>query len=141
MAVVGYIGKPDTKEGIIFEVTDDLIRTLNNFQWSGSARYATHNRHNTHAFTEFTGLDPDKISFDMTLSRTFGVEPMTELVKIWGFERNATAVSLVLGDKGYGKYKWNVVNHKMLAEHYDATGALLSVKVSISLVEYLNKYY
>ena len=138
MAVVGYLGKPDAKEGIVFTVTDDVIETLHNFQWSGSARYATHNRHNTHALTEFTGLDPDKISFDMTLSKVFGVDPMVELAKIWNFERSAAALSLVLGEHGYGKYKWNVVNHKMKAEYHDGNGDLLSVVVSISLVEYLN---
>ena len=59
MAVVGYLGK-NSEEGIIFTVSDEVVLTLNNFKWSGSVRYSVHNRHNYHALTEYTGMDPDK---------------------------------------------------------------------------------
>ena len=57
MGMVGCLGD------IVFTVSDRTIETINNVTWSGSARYATHQRHGTHALTEFTGLDPDKIGF------------------------------------------------------------------------------
>ena len=53
MGMVGCLGD------IVFTVSDRTIETINNVTWSGSARYATHQRHGTHALTEFTGLDPD----------------------------------------------------------------------------------
>ena len=58
MAVIGYLGK-DADNGIQFKVSDEIFRTPNNIKWGGSARYSTHERHITHALTEFTGLDPD----------------------------------------------------------------------------------
>lgn len=95
MGMVGVLGD------IAFTVSSDVVRTLNNMKWSGSARYTTHQRHNSHALTEFTGLDADKLSFDMYLSASLGVDPMTELTKIWRYERNHTPLSLVVGTHAY----------------------------------------
>ena len=138
MAVIGYLGK-SADDGIVFEVSADTVRTLNNFQWSGAAKYSTHQRHNTHALTEFVGLDPDKITFDMILSRQLGADPMGETVKIWRFEREGAALTLVLGDKCYGKYRWNIVSHRINTTYHDGNGAPYSVTVSVSLQEYLNE--
>ena len=121
MAVVGYMGK-SSSEGIVFEVSDQTVRTLKNFKWSGSARYSVHNRHNYHALTEYTGMDPDKITFDMTLLAEHGVNPLEEVVKLWKYEREGTAVALTIGTKCYGKYRWNIVSHTMTAEYTDRDG-------------------
>ena len=79
MAVIGYLGT-SAEEGIIFETSSDKIETPDNMVWSGSSRYATHQRHGTHALTEFTGMDSDKISFDITFLAEVGVDPMKEVV-------------------------------------------------------------
>ena len=57
----------------------EVVETLDNMSWSGSARYSTHQRHGANALTEFTGLDPDQITFDITLSVELGVDPMAEV--------------------------------------------------------------
>ncbi len=128
---VGCLGE------IIFSVSDSLVQTLNNAQWSGSARYATHQRHLKDALTEFCGLEPDTFSFEMVLSAFLGVNPQTEINKIWQYERSGEAVSLVIGNKAYGKYRWNIVSHKTKMQHYDNVGNLLHATVSVSLQEYL----
>lgn len=136
MAVVGYMGK-SSSEGIVFEVSDQTVRTLNNFKWSGSARYSVHNRHNYHALTEYTGMDPDKITFDMTLLAEHGVNPLEEVVKLWKYEREGTAVALLIGSKFYGKYRWNIVSHTMTTEYTDRDGNTAGATVSVTLQEYL----
>lgn len=138
MAMIGYLGD-GTDKGIQFVVSREVFRTPKNLKWSGSARYATHNRHVTHALTEFTGLDPDKFQFDILLTRELGVDPLAEVVKIWGFERDGEAVALVIGGKIYGKYRWNVVKHETKIEYTDADGDMYAVEVSLDLVEYLNE--
>ena len=132
MAQVGCLGK------IIFEVSSSTVKTISNVQWAGSARYSTHNRHGTNALTEFTGLDPDAISFDLKLSQFLGTDPMTELSKLWSYERSGEAVGLAIGEKGYGKYKWSVVKHTIKFEHYDAVGNMIDCTVSVELKEYLS---
>ena len=140
MAVIGYLGK-SAGDGIIFEVSSEQLETVSNMIWSGSARYATHQRHMTNALTEFTGLDPDKITLDIALIAELGVDPMAELVKLWKYKREGTALQLVLGEHGYGKYRWTVTDLKNKVKHFDVYGNLYCVDVSVSLLEYLNKSF
>lgn len=132
MAQIGCLGD------IIFTVSSEQVETINSMIWSGSARYGTHKRHVSNALTEFTGLDPDTISFDITLSIYLGVDPMGELVKIWTYERAGTTLPLVIGEKSYGKYRWCIENHKIKMETYDKAGNLTGATVSVNLLEYLN---
>ncbi len=129
--VVGKLGD------IVFEVSDDVVQTLNNMSWSGSVRFATHQRHLYHAKTEYTGMDPDKIKFDITLSAYLGVNPQAVLGKIWTYERDGELLPLAVGHKGYGKYRWTITQHTIKLKHYDAEGDLTHCVVSLSLQEYV----
>ena len=131
MAQVGCLGD------IVFQVSSNVVKTINKVEWSGSARYSEHKRHLTNALTEFTGLDPDTISFEMVLSVYLGVDPMTELGKLWEYERSGNAVSLVIGEKVYGKYKWTVKKHRIKFETYDNKGNMTGATVIVDLLEYL----
>lgn len=132
MAVIGCLGD------IAFEVSSNVVKTFNNFKWSGAARYSTHQRHGGNALTEFVALDPDKISFDITLSAYLGVNPMSEINKIWDYERKGTTLPLVIGSKSYGKYRWTISSHEVKAKYYDKSGNVTSATVSVNLQEYLN---
>lgn len=131
MAQVGMLGD------LLFEVSDDTIHTLDNMTWNGAARYAVHERHLTHARTEFAGLDPDAIEFDITLSAYLGVNPQTSLNLIWKYEREGTTLPLVLGRKAYGKYRWTIEKHTTKLQYYDRDGDLTHCVVTVSLLEYL----
>lgn len=131
MAIIGCLGD------IIFEVSEDTVRTLNNMVWSGSARYAVHERHLTNALTEFVGLDPDKITFNIILTTELNVDPVAEVVKIWNIERSGRAVPLTLGTKAYGKYRWTITKHEMKATAHYGNGDIRAATVSVSLQEYL----
>lgn len=131
MAVIGCLGD------IIFVVSDQTVRTLDNWKWSGTARYAVHNRHAGRSLTELTGLDPDKITFEMTLLREYGVDPHEEVRKIWEYERAGTTLPLTIGSHAYGFYRWNITSHKMVMKHTDRDGNVMGAKISITLQEYL----
>ena len=124
---------------IVFEVSDDVVRTLNNMRWSGSARYATHQRHQTNAKTEFTGIDPDQVQFDIVLSAYLGVNPQAEITKLWQYERTGQTLPLVIGRKAYGKYRWTLQRHQIKVQHYDGEGDLTHCTVTVNLLEYLNR--
>jgi hypothetical protein len=115
------------------------VQTINNARWSGSARYAEHQRHLTNALTEFTGLDPDKFSFDMFISADLGVDVQETIIKIFEYERKAAPVPLVIGRHARGKYRWTVVRHRITMQHFDATGTLQGANVSVELLEYLRR--
>lgn len=137
MAVIGYLGK-SANDGIQFIVSREVFRTPSNMSWGGSARYSTHERHATHALTEFTGLDPDSFSFDLLLTAELGVDPMAELVKLWTYERAGEALGLVIGTHAYGKYRWTIQKHETKMEYTDKNGDLYAVEVSVDLLEYFN---
>ena len=138
MAVIGYLGT-SAEEGIIFETSSEKFETPDNVVWSGSSRYAVHQRHNTHALTEFTGMDPDKISFDITFFAEVGVDPLKEAVKLWKYLRDGTALQLLIGEKAYGKYRWTILSHKMKTKAHDYKGSVSCVTVSVNLQEYLER--
>ena len=132
MAILGAYGD------VVFEVSSETVRTIDDVSWSGKARWATHDRHLGHALTEFTGLEPDGMTFNMELSAYLGVNPMAELVKLWEYERKGLPQPLVIGEKAYGKYRWSLVSHSIKFKNYDDKGNLTRVTVSVTLQEYLN---
>ena len=129
--VVGCLGD------IVFQVSEKTIETIDNVVWSGSARYSTHQRHGMNALTEFTGVDPDKISFTMLLSVELGADIIPELVKLWDMERGGKAVPLVIGEKAYGKYRWTVLRHSAKYTRHDKLGNPTEAEASVELQEYL----
>ena len=122
---------------VVFSVSDQAVETIQNFVWSGSARYSTHQRHLSDALTEFTGLDPDGITFDIYLSAYLGVNPMSEVIKIWSYERSGAAGPLTIGTHAYGKYRWSILSHKVKAQDFDTAGDMTSATLSLTLQEYL----
>lgn len=131
MAQVGALGD------IVFQVSADTIKTINNVVWSGSARYAEHKRHLGDTAVEFTGLEADTISFDMMLSLYLGVDPMEDIEKIKAYERTGTALPFVLGDRSIGKYKWVIKSHKVQMQTFDGRGNVTVAIVSVELLEYV----
>lgn len=130
---VGCLGE------IIFEVSDKVIRTFNKATWSGSVTIQTHSRHLDNALQEFVGIDPDKFTLTIMLSKHLGVEPMDDIVKIFNYERNGIAIPLTIGNKSYGKYKWLIKNHKVTLERHDGVGNLIGATVDVNLEEYLKE--
>lgn len=132
MALIGAFG------GVPFQVSSDVVRTLEDAVWSGKASWAVHDRHIGHSLTEFTGLEPDGFTFDMQLSAYLGIDPMQSLVALWGYMRKGKPQPLVLGEKAYGKYRWSLTDMKIKLQNFDPSGNLLRATVSVTLQEYLN---
>ncbi len=128
--VIGCLGD------IIFQVSEETVETIRDMEWSGSARYAVHQRHNMNALTEFTGVDPDTMKFTVTLVREPGVDMVAEIAKFFKLERGGEAVRLVIGDKAYGKYRWNVEKHSAKITAHDRKGSLIAAEVFLELQEY-----
>ena len=131
--LVGVLGE------IIFEVSENQILTPDNIQWSGAARYGIHDRHLNNALTEFTGRDPDKISFDIYLASIFGVDPMGAIWQLFNYERAGTPLALTIGEHGYGRYRWNIISHSTTVQDTDGEGNLIAATIRLNLQEYLRE--
>lgn len=135
MAMIGCLGLPPNQ--VVFEVSAETVRTFTNYQWSGSARYGVHQRHAGNALTEFTGLDPDQIAFDVTFSAELGTTPMEEIRKLWKFLREGTTLPLTIGTHGYGRYRWTITSMSVKSKFFDHYGEIYHAVVSLKLQEYL----
>ena len=68
---------------ITFSASSRQVNTFDNMQWSNSARYASHDRHLRSTLLEFLGTDAGYITFDMRFSVYEGINPDTEIKKLW----------------------------------------------------------
>ena len=75
--IVGALGD------VVFSVSSRTLKTISNFVWSGSARYATHDLHAGNSISEYTGTDLAKITFDIQLLASLGVDPMSEIWRLF----------------------------------------------------------
>ena len=133
MATIGTLGD------IVFSVSRNQVKTLDDIKWSSSAQYATHNRHLKDVLLEFTGTDADKITFSLYFSVFLGIDPMEEITKLFEAERSGTVMRLVIGPKAYGKNKWVIASKSIDLERFDNKGNLLVAKVSVSLTAYAGR--
>ena len=131
MAQIGKLGD------ITFEASDEVVRTVSNMSWSGSSRYAVHERHMYDAMSELTGSNADQISFDIILSQNFGINPQTELTRLWRYMRSGQTLPLAIGSKGYGKYRWTITRLDIKLQNFDGSGNVIRAVVTVSLQEYL----
>ena len=125
-----------TLGNLLFQTSSNLVHTIGSLQESGSARYATHQRHLARGLVEFTGSDPNEIGITITLSRGLGVEPEESLALIRQYEREGTALPFVLGGRAVGDYRWVITGHKMTVTQFDGRGGTASADVTVSLREY-----
>lgn len=121
---------------IIFSVSSELVRTFSGAQWSFGAGYAQHKLHLSKSAPEFTGIDADSITFEMPLFAELGVNVSKELDKLDKYIRTGEAVTLVIGEKKYGEYRWVVTGRKIKMQTFDRSGNLSGATVSVSLLEY-----
>lgn len=131
MAIVGCLGS------VVFTVSHATVRTLNKLVWSGSARYAVHQRHLNNALTEFTGLDPETITFDMILTSELGTDPKSEAEHIAFLMRVGVVLPLVIGSRWYGKGCWTITKFAMKEQAFSPGGNVSAATVSVSLQEYV----
>ena len=89
------------------------------------------------SISEYTGTDLAKITFDIQLLASLGVDPMSEIWRLFDLERQGVTLPLTIGNHGYGRYRWTILSHKTKAEYYDGHGNIIGATLSISLQEYL----
>jgi hypothetical protein len=111
--------------------------TLRNLEIKSSASISIHKVHLGGGLAEFTGSEPQQISFKLRVSAFFGVNPETQIKLLEGYLRNGTQLTFVLGNKTYGRYRWLLESLSQDVEYYDKRGNVTQCDLSISLREYL----
>lgn len=135
MAIIGCLGAEENR--VLFEVAPEVVRTLDQMKWSGTAKYGLHQRHAGNALTEFTGLGADQISLEIVFSPELGTNPMQEIWRLWRLMRKGTTLPLTIGTHAYGRYRWTITSMSVDPKYFDRTGEIYYAPVTLKLQEYL----
>lgn len=125
---IGYLGK------VLFVVSASTIRTLTNFVWTTQAKYSEHERHLKRPTLEFTGLNSEKITFDMELSNYLGASVLASYNTLRSYLSSGTAMPLKIGSLSYGSYQWCVEALTFKGGTTDKNGNWVTATVSVSLI-------
>jgi len=120
---------------VTFEVTEATFRTIFNLSRSKKANYSTHKLVNTKGIVEFTGVDPEKITFEMHFSAWMGENPETWRKKLDRMLDKGKAVTFVLGTSPIGT-KWVIEDLNFTTELFWKDGTPGEYKTQITLKEY-----
>lgn len=120
---------------IVFTVSDEQVKTFNDFNLQGQANISTHARHNAKALPEFVGLNNDKVTLTVRVSRDLGAEPQEEINKLKENMNLGRLCTLTIG-KTVHDYKWLISQIDISAENYDRYGTLSDITIRITLIEY-----
>ena len=118
---------------VTFEVSEKKYQSLRDLSWKSAARYSTHSIVGKKAILEYTGVDPDEISFELYLSAYLGVNPDRMLQKLEKMLQLGTRHLFILGTRQIGAGSWVITDLNRVAEHHykDGTVATYTVKIVI----------
>ena len=119
---------------VIFEVSDQTYRTINNLTRNKKANYSTHKLVKKEGILEFTGVDPETISFEILFSAWFGENPETWRKKLDTMLTNGKVVTFVLGTP-IGR-RWVLEDMSAATQFYYKDGTPADYKVTVNLKEY-----
>ena len=122
---------------IAFEVSEEKIRTFNNYKYSSGASYAEHNIHVKRSLLEFTGLKAASASIDIVLDESLGLTVADELEKLTQLLESHEAVKFILDGKIQGSEKWVVEGLEVSHDVINNKGRTIRASVNIKLREYV----
>lgn len=121
---------------IVFEVSDEQVRTFKNMKYSVGARYQKHNRLGGKPILEYISPDIETLSMNIKLSAFLGLDPRKEMKKLNDACRNGELLRFVLGKKQFGSYRWVITKVNNSIERVDNKGNILSIEASLTLELY-----
>mgnify|MGYP002624828244 CR=1 FL=1 len=134
MSQIGSLSGSENQ--VVFEVTDNVIRTFQGFTWTTKARYGTHARYQNDGLTERTGTDPDTISLPIQLRQTLGVDPLEEYTTLLKMARTGEVLRLLIGSHAYGLFRWTIQSCQLNVTNVDAAGVILDATATVKLLAY-----
>ena len=120
---------------ITFKVTNKTLRTIKNLSRSNQANYSTHKLINKVGILEFTGVDPETITFEAIFSAWLGENPEKWRKKLYNLLKKGKAVTFVLGTSPIGG-QWVVESLSFSTELFWKDGTPGEYKATIGLKEY-----
>jgi phage protein U len=135
--MIGGIGSKELGDVILFEVSDQRVLTLFDFQRSNSVRFAKNDVLLRKPVSQYVGPELDKITMKIILKAQLVVNPKKEMDKLITVQREGRLVSIILGKTPFGVYRWRIAELGIPFEVIDNTGFCVSSTVDVSCEEYV----
>ena len=130
MATVGSLG------GITFNVSSRRVLTFDNYSRQGNIKSAEHEIIAEKSNMEFTGLEPEELSFDIQLFSQLNVTPEDKLETLRNMRDTGQIVSFILGSAPVSQNKWIITGLSEKPSYWKARGKIHVITVSVKLKEY-----
>lgn len=127
MAIVGGFGP------VLFEVSQDLVRTWRSLSRQRKARYQTHEVTDGKQRLQHVGLELDTVDLSVFFDARY-VDPSAELQRLDEILEAARPRTLLLGDRVEGRFV--LESFTETRKHTDGLGLILFTEVSLKLKEY-----
>lgn len=126
-----------TLGSVIFEVSEEFIKTFRDLSFSRQANYTEHAIINSKGLLEFTGLKANTCSLKIVLDASFGLNPAEELDILRKMLIEHEAVAFVIGGEVQGLGLWVIESMNETLDLIMNTGEIFRASVNLSLKEYL----
>lgn len=120
-----------------FETSGKKIKTFDGLNRNATVRLASHDLIDRKPLLEFVGAALETISFTMSLSAYWGIDPVDEIETLREMRDTGMAVPFILDGKPQGDGLWLI---EMLAEtwkHVDSEGRPRVIECNLTLKEYI----
>ena len=122
---------------IVFEVSDQTVRTLKNLKGEAGSDWGSHDVVHGKPRSEWIGPKNRTYSFDMQLRAQDGVPPRRTLTQLQKMAEGASAYYFVLGGQPMADNPFKVLTASDAWDVVFQDGKLIACTVSVKLEEYL----
>lgn len=129
--VVGILG------GVVFEASDEYVKTVSELNLKNSVKYAEHTRVGGYSLLEFVGIEPGKLDMKIYLSAYLGVNVGAEFSQLQQYERSGAVLPLLLGEDVRAMCNFVIQSSELEERTWDGRGNLTSAVMTLHLLEYV----
>lgn len=121
---------------VIFETSNDLVRTFKDMTRDTNVRLASHDIIGKKPVIEWIGPGTDIIKFSMQFNSLLGVEPKDEEKKLRDMAQTGKVAHIIVGGEPVSDYKFIIESISSSGRIYDRDGNLIKSMVDITVKEY-----
>lgn len=121
---------------VIFETSNDLVRTFKDMTRDTNVRLASHDIIGKKPVIEWIGPGTDTIKFSMQFNSILGVEPKDEEKKLRDMAQTGKVAHIIVGGEPISDYKFIIESINSSGRIYDRDGNLIKSMVDITVKEY-----
>lgn len=121
---------------VVFETSNDLVRTFKDMTRDTNVRLASHDIIGKKPVIEWIGPGTDTIKFSMQFNSILGVEPKDEEKKLRDMAQTGKVAHIIVGGEPISDYNFIIESISSSGRIYDRDGNLIKSMVDITVKEY-----